>query len=335
MNIVKVEVNDGQCQRVGAALKDLRFRRSFLERDFISFSADPEYKLRAYLFAAAICHQTHGLVNKKYNLKGWELMEYVFSDLAKKKDSLLDPDNLVGLSIADLADRLRAAFSEDHDPQHCTLGEAEERAQIMKQVADLLAREYGSQAMQLLIASQGLLISEGQGLYERLGILPVFQDPAKKKSTVFVQFAQEAGLLKIKDMDNLAPPMDYHMQRVLLRTGCIEVIDAGLSQALKARENIPSDEAVRSAAVEAVRLLARYSERNLLDIDLFLWPLGRSCCYEKLLCADGVCSKSPCTLVQAVDLPDHNKCALNEVCRGASDEVYRKYWEPQVDTDYY
>ncbi len=330
-----IKINQEMCERVAKIISGLKFKDDFGNRDFITFKAAAETKLRAYLFATAICHQTHTLINRELNLKGWDYLEYVFTRLAKNGSPLIDPESLVNKSLEDVVEELKVAVSFDDDPESCTLDKLEERAKIIIDIAKVLNKDYQNKVSNLIAASEGLLLNNSNGLYELLEKIESFNDPMRKKSTVFIQLVEEGGLLEIKDKNNIIPIMDYHAQRVLLRLGCIEVGDDELGEKLKNREKVDSDQEVREACIDVVRIISEGSGCDYKKMDYFFWSLGRSCCNQKLLCQDKVCNKKPCTLTKVIDLPDHDKCIFQDICKGFVDEKYRKYWQPEVDTDYY
>ncbi|MCK4808355.1 MAG: hypothetical protein KAS90_01910, partial [Candidatus Aenigmarchaeota archaeon] len=141
-------------------------------------------------------------------------------------------------------------------------------------------------------------------------------------------------MTNIKDPENFVPVIDYHMQRVLLRMGCVEITDLELKRKLWNREKLESDVAIRNACIQAIKIISNISGHNILKMNDFFWPL-RSCCEEKTLCFDKVCNKDPCTFNLVVDLPSHNTCVFEKVCKGSTNEEYRKYWQPIVSTHFY
>ncbi|MFA6534576.1 MAG: queuosine salvage family protein, partial [Patescibacteria group bacterium] len=281
------------------------------------------------------CHQTHTLINKKLNLKGWDYLESAFAGLAKNNSRLIDPAYLVNLSTGSLAKELKIIFSEDGNPKHCTLDRLAERSKIILEVAKVLNQKYQNKVSNLVKQSGNRLINNGQGLYELLAEIKPYNDPLKKKSTVFIQLAASAKLLKIKDPQNIIPPVDYHLQRVLLRLGCIEILNNNLKIKLQNRKKVKSDYELRAATVAAIKSLAPASGRDYNQLDYLFWSLGRSCCNQKILCQDQTCNKKPCTLTLVVNLPHHDQCIFASVCRAATDKAYRKYWQPNVETNYY
>ena len=329
------EVNASQCKKIGQAVKNLRLHSSFYQREFIAFKADKETKLRAYFWAVAICHQTHTLINKKDNLKGWEYLEQVFSNLAKDDSELLDPGVLAELTIEELSTKLKPLFADDNNPNHCTLDRLEERSRLLIDSGKIIKEKYDNKLTNLVTKSDGYLIKDEKGLYKLLEQFEAYADPMRKKSTILIKFAQDAGLLKIKDPENMIVAMDYHMQRVLLRMGCVEINDPELKNKLFNKEALESDEEIRTACVEALRIIGQTADYPADKMNDFFWPLGRSCCKELLLCVDKKCNKSPCTFYQVVELDNHDKCLFAEACKASQDAEYRKFWQPIVQTHYY
>jgi hypothetical protein len=330
----KIEVNTVQCEAIGKILQELSIKRTASERAFITFKADPETKLRAYLLTVAICHQTHTLINKPLNLVGFNYLEKVFMDLAIADSEMLDPAFLLQQTGQELPTKLGKLFSDTGALKDTTLNRLMERSDLIIDMSRKLVENHSGSISMLLSKSNGYL-DRNDGIYSLLSDFNAYSDPLRKKSTLFVTLALNAGLLEIKDLENLVPIMDYHIQRVLLRLGCVEVLDPSLKHALMHQEKVDSDEEIRYASIEAVKLLALHSGHPLMSIHDFLWPLGRSCCKENPLCKSGVCDKNPCTFDLFVQLPSHKKCVFEGTCKGSLSQEYIKLWQPLVDTHYY
>lgn len=331
----KVIINSNQCALVAKCLRPLRFRPEHFKRPFLTFAADPETKLRVYLYISAICHQTHSLINKRQNLKGWNYLEDVFAQLGQDNSPLLKPEIIANFSSAELSCKLRPLFAEDGNPKNCTLDRLDKRSTLLIQTAKTLNAKYSGQVKNLLQTSNGFLKNNKTGLYYLLQDFTAFADPLRKKSTVFIQLATNANLYKIKDLESIEPVMDYHMQRLLLRTGCVEITDEVLRKSLRDKKPLSSDREIRNACGEASRLIAQQAKKNFFELDEILWSLGRSCCEAKTLCADKQCNRRPCTFFSFIELPEHNHCILEGACKGYTDLSYRSYWQPNVSTIYY
>jgi hypothetical protein len=324
-----------RCRLVAERVAGIKVRRSFYGRDFLTFDADRETKLRVYLMSAAICHQTHDLHHPGLNLWGWDYMEHGFLKLFRDKHVLLNPGYLSICTEPDIEGMLLEAFSPDGNPENCTLDRIPERAAMLAEICRKLRSGYHSKVSSLIDEAEGRLIHNGFGLYESLAQFTAFSDPSRKKITFFIKLAVDAGVLFIRDPGHLVPIMDYHMQRVLLRMGCIRLDDPEVMSALKERKPMASDREVRNACIDAMRIIANESGQGILKMNDLFWPLGRSCCQETTLCADQKCAKSPCSFSRMIAVKDHMTCAFAEVCRGNAEEEYRKFWHPIVDTHYY
>ncbi len=328
----KATVNIDQCKAIAKVLAKLQINPAVYQREYLSFPLQAESKLRMFLFTIAICQQTHTLINRKLNLVGFNYLEKVFLDLAKTHSELLDPFFVARQTPQALSARLALHFSETGDAKDCTLDRLDERSCLLIDMSQKLVKNYSGQLSALFSESLGYL----QDIYERLYDFEAYSDPLRKKSSLLLHFAHNTGLLTIKDLDNLMPIMDYHMQRVLLRFGCVEILDNELRSALVNQESMKSDEEIRACSIQAVQQLARHSGHDVFSIHDFLWPLGRSCCKEKPLCTHGTCDKSPCTFSSFVMLPSqHTHCTFEGVCKGSTNNEYRKLWQPVVDTHYY
>jgi len=327
-------VNKEQSEKIGETLKGYHIRSSFFDRPFLSLNASRETKLRMYFYAAGICHQTRSLIDKSRNLAGWEYLEDVFLKLALEDSNFLHPEYLASINTEDIVEQLQTLFSFDGQPKNCTLDRLEERARMLKEMAVLLNDKYGNNAVKLMDETDGLLYNNGKGFYENLGKLEAYCDPQKKKITFFLKLATDAKTIEIKDKQNIIPIMDYHMQRVLLRMGCVET-DKETRKKLINKDTFSSDTDIREACIESIKVIAETSGHGILSMNDFFWPLGRSCCNESPLCYSNSCSKNPCTFFTMVKLSEHKNCIFEKACKGAENENYRLIWEPMVETHYY
>ncbi len=330
-----VRLNRSKATAVGSVLAKLNIRPAFYERPFLRLDTGAEMKFKIYLFAAGICHQTYSLHHPGKNLYGWDFMEYAFIRMLENQSPLLDTYYLSVQNTAEIKKELIAAFAYDPVAQSCNLDRLDERARMLKEMGTWLEEEFGGKALDFLRSTGQRLYFHGKGYYETLPALEAFQDPMKKKATFFLKLARDAGVLDILDKEKLIPIMDYHMQRVLMRLGCVEIVDDNLYHALAERKPLHSDVEIRNVAIEAMRIIAVTSGHDLLVMNDFFWTHGRSCCNETMLCRDKVCEKDPCSFFVAVDLKQHKQCVFESVCKAAEDERYARLWQPVVDTNFY
>lgn len=330
-----VLVNREQCSEIAGVLKNVKIRPEFMEREFLKVDADRETKLRIYFMAAAICHQTHSLHNEKLNLWGWDYLEYGFLEMLKSARAMFNPGYVCMSDPNEITYYLQKTFSPDGIPENCTLDKLSERTEMLIEICKIVKEKNHSSIAELIDGCGGKLLNNGKGLYEVLSQFTAFSDPQKKKITFFLKLATDARLIKIKDPENIIPIMDYHMQRVLLRMGCVEIQDKKLRMELIAKNPLSSDDVIRKACIEAVKIIADGSGHSIISINDYFWSLGRSCCNLTTLCNDGLCVKKPCTFNLMVDISSHKDCLFEGVCLGSKEKAYRELWEPIVDTHYY
>ncbi len=206
---------------------------------------------------------------------------------------------------------------------------------MLLEICKVVRTQFNGSVSDLIDGCGGRLINGGKGLYEVLLQFTAFSDPLRKKITFFLKLASDAGLIRIKDPENLIPIMDYHMQRVLLRTGCVEILDDDLKKKITIRSPLSTDEVIRSGCIDAMKLISLFSGHAASNLNDYFWPLGRSCCNETQLCQIRTCTKNPCSLMTMLTLSSHDECLLEESCKGAVNVDYRSLWEPEVKTHYY
>ena len=331
----KVSVNIKKSKEVGEILAKLNIRPTFYERPFLKLETDANTKFIIYLFAAGICHQTYTLYHPKKDIYGWDFMEYAFIKMLANNSPLLNTKYLSQADKAEIKKELIFAFAYDEDAQKCNLDRLEERARMLKEMGTWLQTEFDGNTTLYMQQSGNKLFNKGKGYYETLAKLEAFEDPLRKKATFFLKLARDAKVVKIEDTHKLIPIMDYHMQRVLLRTGAIEVHDKNLYYKLIRRETVESDKAVREAAIEAMRIITSEAKQDILVMNDYFWTLGRSCCNNTMLCRDHSCEKDPCSFEQAVELKEHKHCIFETICKGAKQDSYANLWQPIIETHYY
>nr|NQU94581.1 hypothetical protein [Bacteroidota bacterium] len=335
MHTKQVLVNPVQCERVAAVIKPLKLRWDFYRREYLTAKLDEETNLDMHFYAVAICHQTHSLHNPALNIFGWDYLEYGFLILARSDSKLLQPAYLADAAPGEIAKMLQQCFSHTGIAEGSTLDRIAERVHLMIDASQYICKHFNGSIQKMIQSSGNRLLGDGTGMYEILSNIEAFSDPYRKKSTFFLKLAVEAGLLQIEDPENIIPIMDYHMQRVLLRLGCISIIDNDLEGKIINRVPLDSDVPIRDACIEAFRIIADKSGHQVMKMNDFFWSLGRSCCGETTLCRDHSCTKVPCTLVQIVAISDHSTCIFDQVCFAKGDNKYMKLWQPVVDTHYY
>lgn len=330
-----VSINRSTTEAIARITKELSVRSTFYQREFLSLDVDRETKLRGYFYAVAICHQTHHLKSRLRGIYGWDYLEDGFVRLMRNASEKLHPEWLQKQSINEISNFLASTFSDSGSAEHTTLDRLEERAFLMKNTATYLEEEFAGRFELLLDYTGNKLLNEGKGVYEVFPNMEAFRDPLQKKTLFLLKLLQDAELYSITDTESLMPVMDYHMMRVLLRTGAVQIEDDLLKEQLRKKTPLTDDKGVRAACVQAMKIIGEESGHGILKMNDFYWTLGRSCCAETTLCTDKVCAKDPCTFHVVVKIENHEKCALQDVCKGSTDINYRSLWHPVIKTHYY
>jgi hypothetical protein len=324
-----ISINSSRCTEIGQTISGIEVKRSFLNRKFLTLENYPEQKLRAFFHAVAICHHTYHLAFNQNRLYGWDVIEKVYVSLHETNSELLQLKTFVNLHNNNIRSLLEEAFKENVKSA-CTLDRLEERTHLLVNLEHWIRARYQG-SYRILMKEIGNSITS---FYEIIREPEAFSDPLRKKSSFLIKLLIDSGQFCPEDMNGFVPIMDYHMQRVLLRTGCIEVANDLKEQLLK-RLPMQSDELIRSACIEAMTLVARASGHSLHAMNDFFWPHGRSCCNEKPVCQHKECEKQPCSLSDLLEVPAIHACIFEFVCPGRDQKNYRLLWQPVIRTHYY
>ncbi len=141
------------------------------------------------------------------------------------------------------------------------------------------------------------------------------EDPLEKKSNLLalILSRRPERFLELSQGSGVAPIVDYHIMRTMLRTGCVRIDDPKALETLVARGWISeADEAaIRVGAHDAIEALCAAAELTVGQVDGFLFSLGRRVCTE-------------------VEPPDCARCPADGVCAHRTD-----LFQPILRTTYY
>lgn len=155
----------------------------------------------------------------------------------------------------------------------------EDRAVIVQDFARKVLRKEGG-VRQLWLSSESLA-----AFFAALDKTKGYYDPEHhKKANLLVKMMEQDGLWIVagKQRKELAPPLDYHLINIAVKTGMVEVHDPETRRRLVKRELLNEDEAaaLRAACREAYALVTKDVEPWLVD-DV-LWNLSRTLCSERI-----------------------------------------------------
>ena len=110
------------------------------------------------------------------------------------------------------------------------------------------------------------------------------EDPLAKKANLLALILanRPERFLDMRGPAEIAPIIDYHIMRTMLRTGCVRIVDDGRRAVLSGRAWIDaaSEAGIRLAAHAAIHDLCERSHLDVGSVDGFLFSLGRRVCLE-------------------------------------------------------
>ena len=201
----------------------------------------------------------------------------------------------------------------------CPLPLMDERLSICLDSAKKLDKFKGS-VLNLLKAASGYLIRDGKGLLEILEGFRGYEDsPFYKKSLLFVatMVNRPEKFFKIKGEGNMHAIIDYHLQRLALRTGAIEVVDQNLKRNLENRLYVTEYEEydVRKATLDAFDIISEESGKSPFAVDYYAWQ-ARNYCPE-------------------MTEPKCVECTIKDPCKGSRYPSYKRLFQPVFVTTKY
>jgi hypothetical protein len=203
-----------------------------------------------------------------------------------------------------------------------------------------LLHYYGRRVTTIFDRSAGYLSrADGKGLVDLLQIFEAYSDPLRKKILVLLFLFYVEGLFQVKDPENLALGIDYHLQRIALRSGIISLKSPRLAQKLKLRRFVTKTEEteIRLACLKAYNLIGKLPGIYPLDLDVLFWQIGRNCCHyeHSSFCGGRLCVRKDCTLFRDVKYSCPRTCLFDGVCLASLDVEHTKFFEPKIITFYY
>jgi len=333
-----VRVNARKCRELGVRLKPVRVLSDPNIRR-VTGSDEKRSEAEFWFYVIAICQATktlQGYIDGKW-LRGGD---YLLAASRRRFDS--DQDFFTARRMRSIReDELKALLSDDGDADRSTIDRVAERVGSLRDCARVLLRRFNGEIVRIYNVSEGYLIrKDGKGLINLLKNFRAYSDPVEKKSFLLLLYLNESGIWKIKDLENLKIAVDYHIMRIALRSGIVNVVNDALASRLFRRNRVKESEdyEVRRAVREACSLLSKHSGHNVFEIDTMLWNMGRSCCFYEHdpICNATICQKRDrCSFIKATDYSCLGKCIFDGVCLGSREDRYRRLWETNIYTEYY
>ena len=315
----RVQVNEGQVRQVAKTISTLSKASPY---PWVGPTLPPVGHPKAvdYLFAATLQQFSFWSVrdNRYYQpliaridgveRKGSDYLWAAFTRGVEKDAEFCSPERQADLSREELLAVFRADNGEDPMP-----------------ALDLhleQARQYGRDMLALQLTPQAVLdkaLASTQPLQTFLVTLDQVggykEDPVRKKSLLLAMALNDRPetFLPLRDDEQIAPIIDYHLMRSCLRIGLIDVLDEELETKLTNRQIVsPAEEwAVRYPAYLAFEQLVTLSGRSPSTVNGFIFMNARKRCPE-------------------MTDPQCRLCPLDPVC------AHRKeFFQPVLRTSFY
>ena len=333
-----IEVNSEACKRVAGWLASHRIPPDSEETSLVGLT--PLEIGDFYLFLVAICHQTTpigmpplvGIVGGRER-RGWDYLLGRFEELVRADRSLVSSARWRDVSAGELT----AMFRDQ--AYGARLVETERRAELIRDLAEVMARNRWAHLEDLFELAGGRIASGDPNLVGLLSRFKAYRDPVNKKAFYLLALMRNYGIWSYRDPENLGPPVDYHEVRGHLRLGTVRIIDAGLRSKLLARRPVDESEdvAIRKAVFQAItEISARSRIFDPSRLHYLFWNVFRSCCQR----GETHCDECPpsCPLpdryVPLATGPDGRACPFRSVCEAARLPERRKIVEHVVASTY-
>lgn len=288
---------------------------------------DAREKLTLLFYVDAICHQTQNFYGEIDGVfyKGWDYLLFSFKKEFEKDKSFIDTKRMKKIK----GEYLKRILNNSGDRYY-------ERAYLLRNCAFILDRDYNGDIFEIHRISEGYIKRENKpNLITLFHKFKAYSDPLNKKTYLFINIAKKVGFWEIKDPENLWTPVDYHLERVSLRVGLIEV-DENIKNKLILGKRVTQkfDLSLREKIGSAVKEISNLSGTSIEKLDQAFWSLGRSICLKEGPLCDGVNDENN-TFTKITQISLKNGCPLKNFCNAYKTPQLRDLKESNVFTIFY
>lgn len=338
-----VKISMVQSQKLGRLLREIQPGiEDFLNPHlFPPQNTDPEEVARFFFFVTSIDHRTsppgqsfEGIANDEY-FQGADLLWHLSLRMFQQDSHLFHPREMANITTKTVENWFTV-----HHPKKVTIRNSEERAKLLRNGGQLLMEKYQGSVLSLLQIANHRVTTEPKthhpGLIQLLSEFKAYEDPASKKSFLFLKFLLRRSLWAIKDTDEVQIPVDNHLTRIALRTGIVTVSSI-LANALRKRSPVISETDVdlRRKISKAFSIVGEQAKRLVLELDDFFWHFGRQCCLlDAPICVTG-CTSECFVNTHLLNVSCQGVCPLSSVCLAYENDNLRSLAEPKLETWYY
>ncbi len=297
MQIPKVKINHSQANKIAEVIKNLPKEEQALnfysfkkgDKEIVASDMYPSlnHPQTTNFFSFACLHQFAfwlgdsdgyekplvGLIKGKES-KGSDLLWKALINALNKNKNVFEPKHLAVLDSNELRNEI---FVDDKDTIH--FQDFNKRLEI--------TNAYGNWFLENKTNPQELVTKSNdtdkplQAYLDQLNKVPGFsQDPLQKKALLLAMALanRPEAYLDVKDPESWNPIIDYHLMRVALRLGLVE-LDESEREINKARKwtTGESEKLIRLAVYEVMQEIIEKSGRPMSLLDHTLWLARRYC----------------------------------------------------------
>jgi hypothetical protein len=212
---------------------------------------------------------------------------------------------------------------------------ADSRAAILRNVGRTIIDNFGS-AMKIYQQSERRIHGH-HGFLRQLDFFETYKaDPLRKKAHVLIQELVRERIVRFEDEHLIDPAIDYHIQRLYLRTDRVVCRDRSIEQDLQSyrpRQRPRLVNLLRSEVSEALKLTAFYANLPIPDVNYVEWQIGRSVCTK----VRPFCTRvhGPTELDPDIARLFSGLCPFVAFCPGVENEGFRRLKQPNFQTSFY
>ena len=213
---------------------------------------------------------------------------------------------------------------------------ADSRAALLRDVGRTILAHFENSATNIFNRSDGRIHGD-HGFLHQLDCFESYRaDPLRKKSHVLIQEVVRERILRFEDEDRIEPAIDYHIQRLYLRTDRVVCIDAGIEQDLRSyrpRQRPRLVNLLRFEVAEALKLTAFYARLPIPDVNYIEWQIARSVCSK----TRPFCTRAnrPTGLDPDIAQLFSGPCPFVAFCPGQASAEFRRLKQPNFQTSFY
>jgi hypothetical protein len=307
-------VNPSACLRVADVIRSYRASTE----DSPNGPRDLEQELGVKLAVVAVCHDIN-----------WDFLQRTLGSL------------LVGNATPSIAQRLAKVRSPEvyaclrsyPKPDRIL---SDSRAALLRDVGRTIISRFANSAMKIYEQSGGKIHGD-HGFLRQLDLFESYRaDPLRKKSHVLIQEVVRERILRFEDEHLIEPAIDYHIQRLYLRTDRVVCTDRRIEQALRSyrpRQRPRLVKLLRLQVSEALKLTAFYAKLPIPDVNYIEWQIARSVCTkDRPFC---VRPYGPTGLDPDIARLFSGLCPFVAFCPGQKNTAFRSLKQPNFQTTFY